>query len=79
MQRVANVAQVDELVDLAIGVAGDVGQHGLARGLLGEPVHRHDGEQLVDGPAVGQRLEDREVAEVGVQSIMSKPFNSSGT
>ena len=27
----------------------------------------HDREQLVDGPAVGQRLEHREVAEVGVR------------
>ena len=34
--------------------------------LLVEPVDRHDREELVDGPDVGQRLEHREVAEVGV-------------
>ena len=31
-----------------------------------EAVHRHDREELVDGPAVGQRLEEREVAEVAI-------------
>ena len=34
--------------------------------LLVEPVDRHDREELVDRPAVGQRLEEREVAEVPV-------------
>ena len=32
-----------------------------------EPVDRHDREELLDRPAVGHRLEDREVAEVGVR------------
>ena len=31
-----------------------------------QAVDRHDREQLIDGPAVGQRLEHREVAEVDV-------------
>ena len=35
--------------------------------LLAQPVDRHDREQLVDGPAVRQRLEDREIAEIGVR------------
>ena len=54
------------MIDLAVGVAGDVREHGLAHRLLVETVDGHDGEQLVDGPAVRQGLEDREIAEVGV-------------
>ena len=34
-----------------------------------EPVNRHHREQLLDGPAVGNRLEEREVAEVGVRQL----------
>ena len=53
LERALDVAQADEVVDLAVGVAGDVSQHGLARGHFIQPVDRHDREQLVDGPAVG--------------------------
>ena len=42
-----------------------------ARRLLVEPVDRHDREELVDGPRVRQRLEHREVAEVGVRRAPS--------
>ena len=31
-----------------------------------QPVHGHDREELVDRPAVWQRLEEREVAEVAI-------------
>ena len=34
---------------------------------LVQPVDRHDREELLDRPAVGHRLEQREVAEVGVR------------
>ena len=63
-QRVAHVAQVNELVDLAVGIAGDVHQRGFARGALVQAADRHDGEQLVERPVVEQRLEDGEIAEV---------------
>ena len=56
----------DEAVDLPVGVAGDVLQRAAPRRLLVQPVDRHDREELVDGPAVRQRLEEREVAEVPV-------------
>ena len=36
-------------------------------GDLVEAVDRHDREELLDRPAIGHRLEDREVAEVGVR------------
>ena len=63
-QRVADVAQVDELVDLAVGIAGDVHQRGFAGGALVEAADGHDGEQLAERPVIEQRLEDREIAEV---------------
>jgi hypothetical protein len=62
------VPAADEAVDLAVGVAGDVLQRAAARRLLVQPVDRHDREELVDRPRVGQRLEEREVAEVAVHS-----------
>ena len=66
LEHVLDVAPIDEVVDLAVGVAGDVGEHRAPRRLLVQPVDRQDREQLIDRPRVGQRLEHREVAEVGV-------------
>ena len=65
-QRFLDVAAVDELVDLAVRVARDVANHGVLRRTLVQPVDRHDREQLVDRPAVRNRLEQREVAEIRV-------------
>src|SRR6185369_17151851 len=56
----------DEAIDLAVGVAGDILQRAAARWLLIEPMNRHDRKELIDGPTVGQRLKEREVAEVPV-------------
>jgi hypothetical protein len=50
--------------DLAVGVAGDVDEDGVDGGLFLEPVQRGDGEELFEGPAVEERLEDGEVADV---------------
>ena len=58
--------RVDEVVDAAVRVTGDVRDDALARGELVETVHRHHREELVDGPAVRQGLEDAEVAVVDV-------------
>ena len=61
-------------------VAGDVAEHGVPRRPLVQPVDRHDREQLLDGPAVGHRLEQREVAEVGVREHgVERLRSSSGT
>ena len=40
-QRLLDVAAVDELVDLAVGVAGDVAEHGVLRRPLVQAVDRH--------------------------------------
>ena len=56
----------DELIDLPVGVAGQVRQRASADRSLVQAMNRHDRERLTDRPAVGQRLEDGEVAEVDV-------------
>ena len=63
-EGLADVFQVDEVVDLAVGVAGDVDERRLDRRAFVEAVDRGDREELVEGPVVEQGLEDREVADV---------------
>ena len=64
LQRAVDAVLVDVLLDAPVGVAGDVVQHRAPRRALGETLQRHHREHLVDCPDVGQRLEDRQVAEV---------------
>src|SRR6185437_10746523 len=68
MQRHARLAgpAADETVDLAVRIARDVLERPLASRLLAQAMNRHDRKQLVDRPAVRERLEQREVAEVAV-------------
>ena len=65
-QRPPDAAAIDELIDLAVGIAGDVAQHAHPVRPLVQPMDRHDREELLDRPAVGHRLKEREVAEIGV-------------
>ena len=65
-QRALDVAPIDELIDLAVRVAGDVAEHGLADRHLVQPMNGHDREELLDRPRIRDRLEQREIAEVGV-------------
>ena len=64
-----HVVIIDEAVDLAVRVAGHVGNRRLARWALVETMDRHDREQLVDRPDIWQRLEDRQVAEERVGGV----------
>ena len=57
-QGSTHVPQVDEPVDLAVGIASDVYQGGVARGLLAQALQRHDREQRLDGPVIWQALEE---------------------
>ena len=61
------MSHVDELVDLPVGVARDVGEGPALRRPFVESVDREDGEELVDRPRVGQRLEHGEVADERVR------------
>jgi hypothetical protein len=63
-QRVAHVPQIDELVDLPVGIAGDVHQGGFAGGPLVEPADGMIGKELAQRPMIQQRLEHGEIAEV---------------
>ena len=58
---------------LTVRIAGDVLQRGVACGTLVEALDGDDREQLVNGPCVRERLEEREVAEilVGKQLVQS--------
>ena len=51
---------------VSCGDAGQVRQRRLPGGSLVEPMDRHDREELLDRPMVGRRLEDGEVAVVGL-------------
>ena len=73
-------AQVDEAVDLAVAVAGQVGDDAARGRLLVEPVDRHDREQLVDRPGVGQRLEHARSCRSRCRPALARgPRSSSGT
>ena len=61
-----------ELAHLAVGVAGHVRQDRQPRRLLVETVDRHDREDLVDRPVVGQRLEDAEVGVVDIAELLGQ-------
>src|SRR5271169_5091461 len=63
-QRFLDVSEVDELLDLAVRVARDVGERPVLRGSLAQAVDREDREELVDRPDVRQGLEDRHVHDV---------------
>ncbi len=54
LQRRLALAAAGETVDDAVRVAGDVLQRSPPVGPLIQPVHRHDGKELVDGPVVGK-------------------------
>ena len=61
-----HVVVVHKSVNLAVGIAGQIGDRRLAGGTLTEAMNRRNREQLVDGPHIGHALEDREVAEIRI-------------
>jgi hypothetical protein len=58
------VLEIDEAVDLAVGVARDVDEHGVDTRALLEAVEWGDGEKLIERPVVEERLEDGKIADV---------------
>ncbi|KAB8094646.1 hypothetical protein EE612_021888, partial [Oryza sativa] len=59
----------DELLYLAVAVAGDVDQRAVDGRLLVQPAHRHHREELADAPEVGDEGEDGEVHVVVVDAV----------
>src|SRR5437867_2915843 len=49
----------DESLDLAVRIASNVLNRSVSRRLLVQTVNRHHGKELVDRPAVRQRLKER--------------------
>lgn len=65
-EAMVEFAGVSELVDFAVGVAGDVREDGVTSGSVFEVMDGHDREDLVNGPEIGKALEDAEVAVIVV-------------
>ena len=74
LEHALHVAQLDELVDLPVGIAREVGDDAPARGSLLEPVQGQDREQLLDRPVVGRGLKHREVSIIGVRQSLLEAF-----
>src|SRR6185503_3619569 len=49
-QRPLNVLTIDEGIDLAVGVAGDIAENRMPRWRRVEAMNRHDRKQLIDCP-----------------------------
>ena len=58
------VAVGHEIGNFSVAVASDILNGSISSGAFVKPLDGHDGEELVDGPGVGERLEQREVAEI---------------
>src|ERR671930_326455 len=63
-ERILHVLEIDKAIDLAIRVAGNIPQRRRLRRHLIQTVDWDDGEELLDGPEVGDRLKDGEVTNV---------------
>ena len=61
---------IDIRTDFTVRVTGNILNGSATRGTLIQTRNRHDGEELVNPPRVGHRLEEREVAEVFVGHLL---------
>ena len=61
---VSRTSRIDELIDLAVRIAGDVDQRRFAGRAFVQAADGHDGKQLAQRPVIQQRLEHGEIAEV---------------
>ena len=77
-QRSLDIAAINELIDLAVRVTGDVPEHRRPTGPLSKPVDRHNRKELLDGPRIRNRLKQREVTEIGVAERSGKSIDLLG-
>ena len=72
-QGAAAVPGVRVTVQLAVAVAGQVGDHRLTRWRLAMARERDHGKELADGPGVRQGLEDAEVGVIDIGQFFLQP------
>ena len=64
---VACLVSVVNIADnFSVAIAGDILNRSRLRRPLVEMGNRHNGENLINGPGIGKRLKEREVAEIFV-------------
>ncbi len=61
-QRLLDIRDVGEMIDLSIGVAGDIAESSLHGRTLIQPVDRHDRKNLAQSPMIEQALKDGKIA-----------------
>ena len=64
LERFLEVLGIDKAVDGPVRVASDIAEHTVLSRDFVQAVNGEDGEELVECPEVGKRLEHREVAHV---------------
>src|SRR6266567_3501392 len=77
-ERALDVAAVDELVDLTVGIARNIAQYRIPRRHFVESMDGHDWKELLDSPTVGHALKEAEVAEIGVRQHAVERFQLLG-
>ena len=55
-EGVAHITQVDEFIDLAVGIAGNIHQRAFAGWTFQQPMDGHDGKELSQRPMIEQGL-----------------------
>src|SRR5690349_17230868 len=73
-QCLFDVATVDELIHLPVGIARDIAQHRMTCWRLVESVNRHDRKKLLYRPAIRHALKQREIAEIRIREHALEPF-----
>ncbi len=66
-QIIGKISRGNEIVDFPVGVARYILQCGGSFRFFIQPLNGHDREYLVNGPGVGQGLEQREITEIFIR------------
>ena len=64
LKEVLHVLDVDEAVDLAVGITSDVDERGINGGLFIQPMNWRDREELLERPVIEEGLKDGKIADV---------------
>src|SRR5690606_15218107 len=67
-----------EAVDLAVAVAGEVGNDGLTGGHFSQPVDGHHREGLANRPKIRQRLNYADIRVINVRQLLGEVLEDDG-